>query len=154
MSKTLRCNSIFLIKPMVVFLLEVGDHRFSLGGDIEPSQSLKAPHHWNWALVLISGEKQTSDCSCVAGQARSCSYAAARLWKLQKDGFHVNCIFLFDKMEILFNNWIKCSRFPGWECSETGKSEDTFRTDEQRKWKEGVKQTIGCWDDMSDAHSV
>ena len=66
-----------------ILLKEVGHDRMYLKGDIEPSQSLKVPHHRTWVLVSAAGEIQTAGCSCVAGAGRSCSHAAAILWKVK-----------------------------------------------------------------------
>ena len=68
-----------------VLLKEIAGH--NLKGDVEPSQSLKVAHHRAWVLVSSSGEIQTAGCSCVAGQGRSCSHAAAILWKVYVDYF-------------------------------------------------------------------
>ena len=63
----------------------VGHNLIYLKADVEPSQSLKVPHHRAWVLVSASGEIQTAGCSCIAGKGRSCSHAAAILWKVNVD---------------------------------------------------------------------
>lgn len=66
-----------------VFVKEVGNDMVYLKADVEPSQSCTTPHHRAWILVSISsGEIQTAGCSCIAGPGRSCSHAAAVLWKV------------------------------------------------------------------------
>lgn len=49
---------------------------------VEPSQSLNNTWHNAWVLVTDSGDVKTAGCSCVAGPGRSCSHAAAILWKV------------------------------------------------------------------------
>ena len=66
-----------------VLIKEVGHNLVYLKADIEPSQSLKVPHHRSWVLVSSAGEIQTAGCSCVAGPGPSCSHAGAILWKVK-----------------------------------------------------------------------
>jgi len=47
-----------------------------LKAEVEPSQTINKPNHIAWVMV------QTAGCSCVAGPGRSCSHAAAVLWKV------------------------------------------------------------------------
>lgn len=65
-----------------VVLKEMGHSLIYLKAHVEPSQSLNIPHHLAWVLVSTSGDIQTAGCSCIAGQGRSCSHAAAILWKV------------------------------------------------------------------------
>lgn len=67
-----------------VLFKDVGNDLAYLKADIEPSQSLHVTHHKAWVLVSVTGEVQTAGCSCIAGPGRSCSHAAALLWKVSK----------------------------------------------------------------------
>ncbi|KAL2091269.1 hypothetical protein ACEWY4_013532 [Coilia grayii] len=66
-----------------VWLKEVTEDLVYLKADIEPSQSLHKMYHKAWVLTTKAGVIQTAGCSCIAGQGRSCSHAAAILWKVE-----------------------------------------------------------------------
>ncbi|XP_061585970.1 uncharacterized protein LOC133451056 [Cololabis saira] len=51
--------------------------------NVKPSQSLNNLWHNAWVLVTEAGDVKTAGCSCVAGPGRSCSHAAAILWKVE-----------------------------------------------------------------------
>ena len=53
-----------------------------LKANVEPSQCLNSVWHNAWVLVTEAGEVKTAGCTCVAGPGRSCSHAAAILWKV------------------------------------------------------------------------
>lgn len=67
-----------------VLFKDVGNDLVYLKADVEPSQSLHVAHHKAWVLASVTGEVQTAGCSCIAGPGRSCSHAAALLWKVSK----------------------------------------------------------------------
>ncbi len=67
-----------------VLFKDVGNDFVYLKADVEPSQSLNVSHHKAWVLVSTSGVIQTAGCSCIAGPGRSCSHAAAVMWKVSK----------------------------------------------------------------------
>ena len=52
-----------------------------LKADVKPSQS-GANVHSAWVLTTANGTIETAGCSCIAGQGKSCSHAAAILWKV------------------------------------------------------------------------
>ncbi len=53
-----------------------------LKAEVEPSQSINKPNHIAWVMLQNNGVVETAGCSCVAGPGRSCSHAAAVLWKV------------------------------------------------------------------------
>ncbi|XP_015260755.1 PREDICTED: uncharacterized protein LOC107105150, partial [Cyprinodon variegatus] len=53
-----------------------------LKADVNPSQS-KSDAHSAWILTTSTGTVETAGCTCVAGLGKSCSHAAAILWKVQ-----------------------------------------------------------------------
>ncbi|XP_063073553.1 uncharacterized protein LOC134464036 [Engraulis encrasicolus] len=54
-----------------------------LKADVEPSQCLNSAWHNAWVLTTEAGDIKTAGCTCVAGPGRSCSHAAAILWKVE-----------------------------------------------------------------------
>lgn len=57
------------------------DDLIFMKADVQPSQS-KSDVHSAWILTTSAGTIETAGCSCVAGQGKSCSHAAAILWKV------------------------------------------------------------------------
>ena len=53
-----------------------------LKANVEPSQSLSNSWHNAWVLLTEEGDVQTAGCTCIAGPGRSCSHAAAIMWKV------------------------------------------------------------------------
>lgn len=53
-----------------------------LKADVQPSQSVNNSAHNAWVLVTKTGDVETAGCTCIAGPGRSCSHAAAVLWKV------------------------------------------------------------------------
>ncbi len=49
---------------------------------VEPSQSVNQAKHTAWVMLKESGVVETVGCSCIAGLGKSCSHAAAILWKV------------------------------------------------------------------------
>lgn len=94
----LHCN-----KVGRVLLKGVEHDLMYLKADAEPSQSLKVPHHRPWVLVSTSWTVEMAGCTCVAGQGRFCSHAAAILWK-------VDIVLVIFKT--IFDVWRKCSMKP------------------------------------------
>ena len=70
-------------KVGTVLVRQIEEHDLVyLKADVEPSQSLHVTHHNTWVLSTRTGVVQTAGCSCIAGPGRSCSHAAAILWKV------------------------------------------------------------------------
>lgn len=67
-----------------VLFKDAGNNLVYLKADIKPSQSLHVSHLKAWVLTSKAGVIQTVGCSCIAGPGRSCSHAAAILWKVRK----------------------------------------------------------------------
>lgn len=53
-----------------------------LKAEVERSQSISQAKHSAWAMVQQGGVVETVGCACIAGLGRSCSHAAAVLWKV------------------------------------------------------------------------
>ena len=85
-----------------VWLKEVTEDLVYLKADIEPSQSLNNTHLKAWVLVSTTGVIQTAGCSCIAGAGRSCSHAAAILWKVLQH--HILCAMTRTKI-FWWNTW-------------------------------------------------
>ncbi|CAJ1071402.1 uncharacterized protein LOC125296826 [Xyrichtys novacula] len=54
-----------------------------LKANVEPSQCLNNSPHSAWVMLNENGDVQTAGCTCVAGPGRSCSHAAAIMWKVE-----------------------------------------------------------------------
>ena len=72
-----------------VWLKEITEDIVYLKAKIVPSQILKTTHHKAWVLVSKTGVIQTAGCLCIAGLGRSCSHAAALLWKVSANESNV-----------------------------------------------------------------
>ena len=70
----------------IVLCRKEGDFTF-LKAEVEPSQSVNKAKHKAWVLTEAN-VIQTVGCSCIAGKGRSCSHAAAIIWKV---GYVVEC---------------------------------------------------------------
>ncbi|KAL2103352.1 hypothetical protein ACEWY4_000220 [Coilia grayii] len=63
-------------------LLDKQDNLLFLKASVSPSQA-SCPSHSAWVLVTTEGVVETTGCSCIAGLGKSCSHAAAILWKVE-----------------------------------------------------------------------
>ncbi|XP_048091752.1 uncharacterized protein LOC125289110 [Alosa alosa] len=54
-----------------------------LKAEVEPSQSINKPKQLAWIMTRPIGIIETVGCSCIAGLGKSCSHAAAVIWKVQ-----------------------------------------------------------------------
>ncbi len=52
-----------------------------LKAEVEPSQSTNKPKHLAWVMTRAN-VIETVGCSCIAGLGKSCSHAAAVIWKV------------------------------------------------------------------------
>lgn len=57
---------------------------------VEPSQSVNKDKHTAWVMLRESGVIETVGCSCIAGLGKSCSHAAAILWKVKIKKLHMH----------------------------------------------------------------
>lgn len=53
-----------------------------LKAEVEPSQSTNKPKQLAWVMMRANGVIETVGCSCIAGLGKSCSHAAAIIWKV------------------------------------------------------------------------
>lgn len=69
-----------------VLLHKVSDKKLFLKATVNPSQASSHSHN-AWVLITTEGVVETTGCSCIAGLGRSCSHAAAILWKVSWQSF-------------------------------------------------------------------
>ena len=63
-------------------LLKKNSEFMFLEAAVEPSQSVNQAKHTAWIMLKESGAVETGGCSCIARFGKSCSHAAAILWKI------------------------------------------------------------------------
>ncbi|KAL2095489.1 hypothetical protein ACEWY4_010208 [Coilia grayii] len=69
-----------------VLLCENGEYVL-LQAAVNPSQA-STPSHNAWVLTRKNGRVETAGCTCIAGMGRSCSHAAAIMWKVENAVFN------------------------------------------------------------------